>query len=125
MSYTITTKSDGLSDKTSPFIITIRVLSDELSCAPHPTFALVGQEVTWTADPGNLKNVVSYDWSGDELEETTIEPERSVKVKYNSVGHKNAKVDVYYNCTGDVCETKSAQCSPSVQVFSDILFEHL
>lgn len=105
--------------------------SGAVSCSPNPTFAPVGQEVTWTADPGNLEDVVKfYDWSGDNLEETTIEPERSVKVEYNSVGRKNASVNVRYNCTEDgdgneFCETKSAQCSPSVQVFSDILFEHL
>ncbi|GEM_PF-4745064 len=130
LNYSVTFESDGLSDKIEPFIIRIKIIDPgEASCSPDPQWAVVGQEITWTADPGDLNNPVLYRWFGENLNGRTG---KEVSTPYSTVGVKTANVDIYYgeSCQlvdGDPvgCENTNKVCSPNLQVFSEFEFEHL
>lgn len=89
----------------------------EAYCYPDRSFALINTPITWTVEPGDdLKNP-SYEWSGSE--ELSGEG-KNVEKEYSSTGIKSASVKI----THDAGE-QTIICSPTVLIFSDILFEHL
>lgn len=89
----------------------------EAYCYPDRSFALINTPITWTVEPGDdLKNP-SYEWSGSE--ELSGEGAEILKT-YSSTGIKSASVKI----THDAGE-QTIICSPTVLIFSDILFEHL
>ncbi len=98
--------------------LNITILGEgEAYCYPDPSFALINTPITWTVEPGDdLKNP-SYEWSGSE--ELSGEGAEILKT-YSSTGIKSASVKI----THDAGE-QTIICSPTVLIFSDILFEHL
>lgn len=114
--YEVTSKSEkGLVEKQS-FSIRINP-AGAASCFPSRSFAAVGQEITWTANPGNLEPT-GYSWSGSEGLSDTTNP---IKITYTTAGIKTAQVTIFHGED----QQQTIQCLPSVQVFSEFEFEHL
>lgn len=106
-------------DITHPGELNITILGvGEAYCYPDRSSALIDTPVLWTVNPGDFENQnPTYEWSGSE--ELSGEGE-SVSKTYSSAGRKSARVKIIHDAGEE-----NITCSPTVLIFSDILFEHL
>ena len=116
--YTLTCIGPGGSASRS---VTVAVVSSggmSVSCSASPTVALMGENVTWTANVSGGTPPYTYSWSGTDIS-TAPAPSTNPYVKsYSTIGQKTATVTV----TGG--DASQAICPPAVvQIEFDPFFE--
>ncbi|OHA20461.1 MAG: hypothetical protein A2836_02715 [Candidatus Taylorbacteria bacterium RIFCSPHIGHO2_01_FULL_45_63] len=85
-----------------------------ITCAPSKASILLGESVTWTANPVPFSNSYTYSWSGDESLSGTA---RTIVKTYTSVGIKTARVDVIGVGTSPDCVGTVKVADPTIEEF--------
>lgn len=85
--------ADGLFQRTTNFNLTISPASSfTVSCSASPSFVLVGQPVTWTANVVGNSGPLTYAWSGDEMPTLPAPSTNPYTISYEGSGRKTATI---------------------------------
>lgn len=87
-----------------------------VSCASSPNPALLGQEVTWTATVNGAAGPFTYVWSGNGIPVAPAPTTSTYKIRYKTLGTKNATVVVTNTPTGEQASCPVAGNSGTVKI---------
>lgn len=116
--YTVTVTGQPLG-RTTSFNLVVTGSPIAVSCTPNPTTALVGQNVTWTANVTGGSGDYTYAWSGTNFPTSPAPSTNPYSIVYTTTGLKTASTTVT-----DTVNTTQATCPAStVRVNFDPRFE--
>lgn len=107
--YPITVTGTPLNKQTT-FNLVVQGNPVSVTCVPSPAVALVGEEVTWTANVSGGTPPHTYSWSGTGIPASPAPTSNPYRITYSTVGQKNAIVTVNDSASHSaVCSSSSVQ----------------